>query len=73
MNTEYAIRHIVGQRHVGESYRKVIRYVISRMRGGYKSFRSADRGQRRLLMELVIREHKNNRALYDQVMGGHLR
>ena len=64
------IRQIVGRCHVNDSNRKVIRYVISRLRTGYATFRAMSEKQRRLLMCEVIAEHQKNQALYSGVMRG---
>lgn len=64
------ISMIVERCHVGESYMKVIRYVISCMEDGYKTFAALPRERRRWVMLEIIKEHKENRDLYNGVMGG---
>lgn len=54
--------------HVGESYRTVIRHVVSKLRGGRKTFRAMPRPDRRLLMRQCIQQHHANRELYRAVM-----
>ena len=64
------IRHIVGNLHVGMSYLAVVRYVISRLKNGYRTFKALPREDRRYLIETCIKEHKENRDLYNDVMRG---
>ena len=54
--------------HVGESYRTVIRHVVSKLRGGHKTFRGMPRADRRLLMQQCVRQHRANREVYVAVM-----
>ena len=54
--------------HVGESYRTVIRHVVSKIRGGYETFRGMPKADRRLLMQQCIQQHRANRELYVAVM-----
>lgn len=64
------IRMLVGRRHVGESNLRVVRYVLSRLAGGRRSFFKLARRQRRKLIKDIVREHAHNRRIYVQVMGG---
>ena len=66
------IRQIVNRCHVSESNRKVIRYVISRLKNGYKTWQAASKVDRRYVMETAIKIHKENRDLYYDVMSGNL-
>ena len=54
--------------HVGESYRTVIRHVVSKLRGGHNTFRGMPRADRCLLMQECIQQHRANRELYVAVM-----
>ena len=54
--------------HVGETYRTVIRHVVSKLRGGWTTFRKLPRSDRRLLMQQCIQQHRDNRELYVAVM-----
>lgn len=54
--------------HVGESYRTVIRHVVSKLRDGFQTFRGMPRAGRRLLMRQCIQQHRANRELYAAVM-----
>ena len=54
--------------HVGESYRTVIRHVVSKLRDGWKTFCAMPRPDRRLLMRQCIQQHRANRELYRAVM-----
>lgn len=64
------VRQIVGRCHVGESDSKVIRYFVSRLKRGYRTWRELPRAERKQWMRWVIGEHSDNRALYDCVMRG---
>ena len=64
------ISQIVGRCHVSESNLTVVRYVISKLRHGKKTFRSLSRKDRREMIAECIRHHQANRKLYAQVMGG---
>jgi hypothetical protein len=64
------VRQMVARCHVAESNRTVIRYVISRLRKGYVTYRAMSREQRRLLLRETIAAHTENRALYRFVMRG---
>ena len=54
--------------HVGESYRTVIRHVVSKLRGGHQTFPGMQKADRRLLMRQCIEQHRANRELYVAVM-----
>ncbi len=62
------IRQIVGRCNVGMTNKQVIRYVISRLKHKESTFWSMSKSDRRYLMETAIREHKENRQLYRDVM-----
>jgi hypothetical protein len=64
------VRQIVGRCHVRETYRWVIRYVISRMANGYQTFRSLPRKRRKDLLRSIVKCHRDNRKLYTRVMRG---
>ena len=65
-----AVDQIVGRCHVGDSHRKVIRYVISRLSNKHRGFRKMDRITRRFLLRAVIKSHDQNRAVYRDVVSG---
>jgi hypothetical protein len=67
---EAMINQIVGRIHVGKSYRAVIYYVISRLKDGYKTFKAMPKSDRRVLMEIAIKRHSENRKVYCYVTGG---
>ena len=54
--------------HVAETNRTVIRYVVSKLRGGWQTFRSLPKSDRRQLMQQCIQQHRDNRKLYLAVM-----
>ena len=64
------IRNIVGRCHVGDTNREVIRYVISRMKHGYQTFKTLPREQRKDFLRQIVQDHKDNRELYSYVMRG---
>ena len=57
--------------HVGDSNRKVIKYVISRMAHKYATFHALTPKVRKIFLRAVIDCHRNNRGLYTFVMRGH--
>ena len=59
---------IVSRCHVASSNRKVLRYVISRMKPG--AWRGLSRELRREVMREVFGEHRLNREQYVGVMSG---
>ena len=72
-STELTVHPIVKQIidrdcHVGESYRTVIRHVVSRLQEGWKTYRKMPRADRRELMQQCIHQHRANRELYIAVM-----
>ena len=60
---------IVDRCNVADRYPEVLRYVISRMREGKRSWRSLERNVRREYLKAIIGRHKINRELYRRVMG----
>ena len=64
------LRRIVSRCPVSASKLEVIRYVISRLRKKYATYRAMPRGKRRELLRLVIKAHTANRRLYAYVTGG---
>jgi hypothetical protein len=61
---------IVDRCHVGQDYGSVRRYVVSRLRHGYRTFKALPRAQRRAILREIHRTHRDNRRLYMSVMGG---
>lgn len=64
------VRQIVGRIHVGESNLAAIRYVVSRLRDGHRTFRQMPRKDRRRLMRQIVQAHQDNFRLYVHVVGG---
>ncbi len=64
------VEMIVGRCHVGDSDRKVIRYVISRLTDGRRTFRAMTRKDRKALLRQIIDAHTANQKLYHHVMTG---
>ena len=64
------VERIVGRCHVGQSNRAVIRYFISRLRHGYRTWAGIPRVERRQWLTWVIAAHAENRGLYQYVMRG---
>lgn len=61
------LRQIVGRCFCGDSNRKVIRYVITRMNNGMKTFKSLDRSSKKSFMRSIIEIHDRNRRVYSLV------
>lgn len=68
--TSYAVMGIVSRRHVAEGYLSVVRYVLSRLKGGRKAFFAGDKESRRELIKHILKTHQYNRSIYIRVMGG---
>lgn len=64
------VRTIVGRRHVGESNRSVIRYFVSRLKRGYRTWHALPRAERKQWLRWIIQAHTENRGLYNYVMNG---
>lgn len=67
---EQIIRMIVNRRHVSETNRNVIRYVISRLKGGKRTYWKLSRVERREILRLTIDTHQDNRDTYTAIMTG---
>ena len=70
MKTNPIVRQIVARRPVWISYRTVLRYFISRLKGGEAQWKQMTRSQRHTWMKQVFSEHKANREEYNFVMRG---
>ena len=69
LDVHLIVRQIIDRDcHVGESNRRVIRHVISKLRDGWQTFRKMPRADRRLLMQQCVQQHRENRELYVAVM-----
>lgn len=65
------IRQIIDRDcHVSMRKREVIRHVISKLKGGYGTFRAMARDDRREFMLQCIEVHRQNFELYCDVMTG---
>jgi len=64
------IRKMVGRCHVSDSYETVIRYVISKMVDGFKTYRELSTANKAFIVEVAIDVHNQNREQYNWVMGG---
>ncbi len=65
------IRQIIDRDcHVGETNRKVIRHVISKLANGYRTFKSMPKEDRRLFIGQCVRHHRYNLKAYVEVMSG---
>ena len=62
------IRQIVGRCNVGMTNKQVIRYVISRLKHKESTFWAMNKQDRKYLIQCAIKEHKENRQLYRDVM-----
>lgn len=63
------IYQIVSRCHVGDSNKKVIKYFISRLKHGYKTWIGVPRDERKKILREVIKIHEENRQLYREVTG----
>lgn len=61
------IRQIVNRCNVGDSNRKVIRYVISRLKNKEQTFWNMNKYDRKVFMKSVIKEHHLNKQMYNIV------
>jgi hypothetical protein len=64
------ISQIVDRLPVTAGKLAVIRYVISRMKDGYKTFRGLPKASRRDIIKRALGQHRDNQVLYSYVMGG---
>jgi hypothetical protein len=73
MNEAY-LRQLIGDVHVGESYRTVLRHVLTRVTGDYsfRRYRQIPRVTRLRLLRQVRKIHTANRKMYVAVMSGTL-
>jgi cytochrome c-type biogenesis protein CcmH/NrfF len=62
------VSQIVDRCYVGQSNRQVIRYFISRLKHGYRTWAKMPRNERRQWLVWVIACHADNRKLYREVM-----
>lgn len=58
--------------HVSLTHREVIRHVISKLKGGYPTFRAMPKRDRRELVRQCIARQRENWRLYVDVMQGTL-
>ncbi len=66
-------RRIVDRCSVNESDRAVIKYVISRLKNGYGTWRALDQKTRKQYMREVIAIHRENQNLYISIMTGNFK
>lgn len=66
------VHQIVDRCHVGETPRAVIRTVIGRVRGGYRTWHALPRSERRAILKAAVDRHRQNQRLYRLVMSGRL-
>ena len=65
------IRQIIDRDcHVGMRKRLVVRHVISRLKGGYATFRALPAADRREFIRQCLEVHRENWELYYDVMSG---
>ena len=60
------ISWLVGKCHVADSYLTVLRFVVSKIKGGVKTFRALSREERRKVISATFKAHKENRELFRQ-------
>jgi hypothetical protein len=66
----HMVEMIVGRCHVGQSNRAVIRYFISRLKHGYRTWIALPKAERKQWLQWVIQAHQANGSLYTYVMRG---
>lgn len=64
------IRQIVNRCHVGDSDEEVINYMISRIKGGQKTWKTLAISTKEAMAAFAIKVHRQNQDLYGKVMGG---
>lgn len=65
------IRQIIDRDcHVGWSYPEVIRHVVTKLKGGFQTFRNMTVVDRELLIDQCLQQHSGNQRLYVEVMSG---
>lgn len=64
------INQIVDRLHVGESNRGVIKYLVSRMAKGYKTYKAMAKKSRHLLVRQALARHAENKRTYQYIVGG---
>ena len=64
------ISQIVDRLDVRTGKLAVVRYVISRMKNGYKTFRALPKASKRDIIKRALGQHRDNQVLYSYVMGG---
>lgn len=55
---------IVDRCHVGDSYRNVMRYLVSRLMHKERSYREMPKKDRRTLWNMVCKQHDKNRNVF---------
>jgi len=65
------VHMIVDRLHVGISNRGVIKYLVSRMACGYKTYKAMTKQSRRSMIRQALARHAYNQELYRYAMGGH--
>jgi hypothetical protein len=61
------VRQIVGRCFIGDSNLKVIRYTISRLKNGYNTFSALSKEVRKDLLRQIIKEHAENKSLFNSI------
>lgn len=61
------INQIVSKCHVSNSNMQVIRYVIGRMKQGYKTYKTLDKRTRKQILKDCIMCHTQNKKLYASI------
>jgi len=64
------VHMIVDRLHVGESNRGVIKYLVSKMACGLKTYKAMGKASRRAMIRQALARHAENRNTYNYVMGG---
>ena len=62
------VHMIVDKLHVGTSNRGVIKYLVSRMACGYKTYKAMSKASRRSMIRQALERHAYNQELYRYTM-----
>jgi len=62
--------YLVDKCHVGESKLQVFRFVLSKVKGGLKSWKAMPRATRKQALAHIMKRHADNQGLYTCVASG---
>ena len=62
--------YLVDKCHVSESFLGVVRYMLSKVKGGHKAWMKLPRNARREALVYMLARHNSNKGLYNSVASG---